>query len=74
MRKVLLIMLAVSFFSCKKEEISKTEETKTNVDQRLNPNRIPDSLIVKGSFLVSLNEEKFLPILSEWYDSLVGMD
>lgn len=67
MKKILILLLALSFFSCKKEII----DNKTSIDTRLNPNGIPDSLIVKGAYFVSLNEAKFMPILVDWNESLL---
>lgn len=71
MKKLLVLWIGLGLFSCKKEAQEESVEMSTNLDSRLNPDGIADSLIVEGAFLVILNEDEYKPILADWNESMI---
>lgn len=67
MKKILILVLVMSFFSCGDQK-GKTENTSGNESELsiLNKYGVPDSLLKEGSYLVILDEERFVPILNQW--------
>ncbi|GAB3224678.1 S8 family serine peptidase [Algoriphagus aestuariicola] len=64
MRKLLLLSVLVLVFSCtKKNRQPPTLNQEYEFDALLNPYGVPDSLLVRDSYLVFLNAEKFTPVL-----------
>jgi hypothetical protein len=67
MRKlIVLISLVVIISGCKKEDQQLTEED----IKILNPFELEDSLLIKDTYIVYLNEENYPPILNEFSGTL----
>lgn len=69
MTRILAIVLIISIFSCQRGQQRESNGNITTGWPHLNPVGIPDSLIVKGAYLVTLREDVYEPILANWNDS-----
>lgn len=69
MTRILAIVLIISIFSCQRGQQRESNGNITTGWPHLNPGGIPDSLIVKGAYLVTLREDVYEPILANWNDS-----
>lgn len=65
MRKLILLSTLIVVFSCAKTDRQlPTVSQGYEFDALLNPYEVPDSLLIKDSYLVFLNAEKFTPVLT----------
>lgn len=67
MKKTYVIFILLAFFSCKGSvNVQEGSTSKPKFAEKLNPYKIPDSLLITGSYLVFLDEKIFVPFLMEW--------
>lgn len=72
MKNIFMIFILLALFSCRGSvKVEQGATSNSKFAESLNPYKIPDSLLIAGSYLVFLNEEEFVPFLNEWDEKFV---